>query len=104
MDNIIKPSSGHPQKVTPAQDMTEIKSLQQVSPKVGVGRESHSAIRVYEVDISHVTVLRIVHHHGFVIAKHTYIDAGANEAAKEEAIGLCQKNEHWEIENWRQFI
>ena len=62
------------------------------------GREKSSEILAFEAGISHSSVLRILHNHGFTIVKPSW-KPGLSEAAKAARLRFCLDHQHWTLED-----
>jgi transposase len=91
--------TGRPKEIS---EVTEQAILASIS-KDRNGREKSSEILAYEAGISHSSVLRILHKHGFVIVKPS-MKPGLTEAARLKRLKFCRDHEAWGLEEWKAVI
>ena len=91
--------SGRPKEISEATDMAVLASVKQDRN----GREKSSEILAFEAGISHSSVLRILHKHGFTIVKPSW-KPGLTEAAKATRLRFCLDHQHWTLEDWKAVI
>jgi transposase len=91
--------SSRPEEISEATDMAVLASVKQDRNR----REKSSEILAFKAGISHSSVLRILHKHGFTIVKPSW-KPGLTEAAKAARLRFCLDHQHWTLEDWKAVI
>ena len=66
-------------------------------------QEKSAEVLAFEADISHKSILNILHKYDLTNAKPTY-KPGLSQEVKDACLVFALRHEHWTLEDWKNVI